>query len=157
MLAKIGGDRLTQIEELTLLVPSTASHMPVEDRGSGTGKLGGRAFPNARVPSCGSGRSLFLPAIIQSLPPCSKLSRRGLEKAGVCRDVPERRPALTASARAGLGNLLVGAEESCGAVEQKKGLKQESKSGARTKGLTKKARSWGDAQPLDPCGYNVAF
>jgi hypothetical protein len=39
----------------------------------------------------------------------------------------ERRPTLTASARAGVGNLRSGQKKACGAVEQKKGLEQESK------------------------------
>ena len=46
-----------------------------------------------------------------SLPPCSKLSRRGLETTERVA-MAERRPALTASARDGVGNLAVGAEES---------------------------------------------
>jgi hypothetical protein len=46
----------------------------------------------------------------------------------------ERRPALTASARVGVGNLRSGQKKACGAVEQKKGPKQESKS-ARKKVL----------------------
>ena len=33
----------------------------------------------------------------------------------------ERRPALTASARDGVGNLRSGRKKACGAVEQKKG------------------------------------
>ena len=37
----------------------------------------------------------------------------------------ERRPALTASARDGVGNLRSGRKKACGAVEQKKALKQE--------------------------------
>jgi hypothetical protein len=46
----------------------------------------------------------------------------------------ERRPTLTASARAGVGNLRSGQKKACGAVEQKKVPKQESKS-ARKKVL----------------------
>ena len=46
----------------------------------------------------------------------------------------ERRPALTASARGGVRNLRSGQKKACGAVEQKKGPKQESKS-ARKKAL----------------------
>jgi len=46
----------------------------------------------------------------------------------------ERRPTLTASARVGVGNLRSGQKKACGAVEQKKGPKQESKS-ARKKAL----------------------
>ena len=46
----------------------------------------------------------------------------------------ERRPTLTASARVGVGNLRSGQKKACGAVEQKKVPKQESKS-ARKKVL----------------------
>jgi|GEM_PF-3660775 len=49
----------------------------------------------------------------------------------------ERRPAVTASARVGVGNLRSGQKKACGAVEQKKGPKQKRKS-ARKKCL----RSW---------------
>ena len=68
-----------------------------------------------------------------SLPPCSKLSRRGLETSE-CAAIAERRPAVTASARVGVGNLRSGQKKACGAVEQKKGPTQESKS-ARKKVL----------------------
>jgi hypothetical protein len=40
---------------------------------------------------------------------------------------PERRPTLTASARAGVGNLRSGRKKACGAVEQKKAQKQRKK------------------------------
>src|SRR2546422_11426023 len=40
----------------------------------------------------------------------------------------EPRPALTASARDGVRNLRSGRKKACGAVEQKKGSKQERKS-----------------------------
>jgi len=46
----------------------------------------------------------------------------------------ERRPAVTASARVGVGNLRSGQKKACGAVEQKKEPKQERKS-ARKKCL----------------------
>src|SRR5215470_5579497 len=61
-----------------------------------------------------------------SLPPCSRLSRRGLEtpERGFR---PARRPALTASARVGAGHLRSGRKKACGAVEQKKTPKQERK------------------------------
>jgi hypothetical protein len=49
----------------------------------------------------------------------------------------ERRPAVTASARVGVGNLRSGQKKACGAVEQKKVPRQESKP-ARKKCL----RSW---------------
>jgi hypothetical protein len=61
-----------------------------------------------------------------SLPPCSKLSRRGLETSK-CALWPERRPTLTASARAGVRNLRSGRKKACGAVEQKKAQKQRKK------------------------------
>src|SRR5580704_15423353 len=46
----------------------------------------------------------------------------------------ERRPTLTASARVGVRNLRSGQKKACGAVEQKKGPRRESKS-ARKKAL----------------------
>jgi hypothetical protein len=54
-----------------------------------------------------------------SMPPCSKLSRRGLETSE-CGSLAERRPTLTASARAGVRNLRSGRKKACGAVKQKK-------------------------------------
>jgi hypothetical protein len=58
------------------------------------------------------------------LPPCSELSRRGLETAEI--GLPaECRPTLTVSARDGVRNLRSGRKKACGAVEQKKALKQE--------------------------------
>jgi hypothetical protein len=39
----------------------------------------------------------------------------------------ERRPTLTASARVGVGHPRSGRKKACGAVEQKKALKQERK------------------------------
>jgi len=57
------------------------------------------------------------------LPPCSGLSRRGLETPqSAC--MTERRPALTAPARGGVGDLRSGRKKACGAVEQKKGQKE---------------------------------
>jgi hypothetical protein len=57
------------------------------------------------------------------LPPCSGLSRRGLETPqSAC--VTESRPALTAPARGGLRDLRSGRKKACGAVEQKKGRKE---------------------------------
>jgi arylsulfatase A-like enzyme len=53
------------------------------------------------------------------MPPCSKLSRRGLETSE-CASLAERRPTLTASARAGVRNLRSGRKKACGAVKQKK-------------------------------------
>src|SRR5258708_36031413 len=73
-------------------------------------------------------QALFRP-VISSLPPCSRLSRRGLETSEYA-STAERRPALTASARAGVRNLRSGRKKACGAVEQKKGAetrKQERK------------------------------
>jgi hypothetical protein len=80
----------------------------------------------------------------------------------------ERRPALTASARGGVRNLRSGQKKACGAVEQKKGPKQESKSArkkalafvaairerrngipGRTKKPIKKARKIAALKPLD--------
>jgi hypothetical protein len=57
--------------------------------------------------------------IRSSMPPCSKLSRRGLETSE-CASLAERRPTLTASARAGVRNLRSGRKKACGAVKQKK-------------------------------------
>jgi hypothetical protein len=59
-------------------------------------------------------------------PACSKPSRRGLQTAERAAK-SERRAAVTASARAGVGNLRSGQKKACRAVEQKKGLKQENK------------------------------
>ena len=60
-------------------------------------------------------------------PIISRLSRRGLETSEYA-STAERRPTLTASARVGVRNLRSGRKKACGAVEQKKGPKQESKS-----------------------------
>jgi hypothetical protein len=49
----------------------------------------------------------------------------------------ERRPALTASARAGAGNLRSGQKKTCGAVEQKKGPSKKASQQER-----KCLRSW---------------
>src|SRR6202795_3632113 len=57
--------------------------------------------------------------IRSSMPPYSKLSRRGLETSE-CASLAERRPTLTASARARVRNLLSGRKKACGAVKQKK-------------------------------------
>ena len=62
---------------------------------------------------------LLQPPIRSSMPPCSKLSRRGLETSE-CASLAERRPTLTASARDGARNLRSGRKKACGAVEQKK-------------------------------------
>src|SRR5215471_4544238 len=56
------------------------------------------------------------------LPPCSGLSRRGLETPENAL-LAECRPALTAPARDGVRNLRSGRKKACGAVEQKKGAK----------------------------------
>src|SRR6516165_5392813 len=72
-----------------------------------------------------------------SLPPCSKLSRRGLETRE-CAAVAEPRPALTASARDDVGNLRSGRKKACGAVEQKKGAQTKKVSQQERKRL----RSW---------------
>src|ERR1700682_6447719 len=53
------------------------------------------------------------------MPPCSKLSRRGLETSE-CASLAERRPTLTPSARAGVRNPRSGRKKACGAVKQKK-------------------------------------
>src|SRR5215831_4049615 len=60
------------------------------------------------------------------LPPCSGLSRRGLETPESAL-LAERRPALTAPARDGERNLRSGRKKACGAVEQKKGAKSRAK------------------------------
>src|SRR6266849_10776304 len=46
------------------------------------------------------------------MPPCSRLSRRGLETSEYA-STAERRPALTASARAGVRNLRSGRKKAC--------------------------------------------
>ena len=66
---------------------------------------------------------LLQPPIRSSMPPCSKLSRRGLETSE-CASLAERRPTLTASARDGARNLRSGRKKACGAVEQKKGARR---------------------------------
>src|SRR5215475_10816255 len=69
-----------------------------------------------------------------SLPPCSKLSRRGLETTE-CAAMAERRPALTASARATASEICGrGGRKPAARSNKRKGPKQESKS-ARKKAL----------------------
>jgi hypothetical protein len=53
----------------------------------------------------------------------------------------ERRPTLTASARAGVRNLRSGRKKACGAVEQKKAPKQRKKEESVQAGK-KRLRSW---------------
>jgi len=77
-------------------------------------------------------RGHFRPVFIQSAAVLEAV-KAGLETAE-CAAMAERRPAVTASARGGVGNLRSGQKKACGVVEQKKGPKQESKS-ARKKVL----------------------
>ena len=69
-------------------------------------------------------RALFRATIIQSAAVLEAVQGAAWKWRSV-RPKSERRPAVTASARAGVGNLWSGQKKACDAVEQKKGLKQE--------------------------------
>jgi hypothetical protein len=90
--------------------------------------------------------------IRSSMPPCSKLSRRGLETPE-CASLAERRPTLTASARAGVRNLRSGRKKACGAVKQKKDDEVKKTSGMR---LGRRAQP-PKAMPPKKCGFRPAF
>src|SRR5450755_4420820 len=90
--------------------------------------------------------------IRSSMPPCSKLSRRGLETPE-CASLAERRPTLTASARAGVRNLRSGRKKACSAVKQKKDDEVKKTSGMR---LGRRAQP-PKAMPPKKCGFRPAF
>src|SRR5262249_50670828 len=69
----------------------------------------------------------FRPVFIQSAAVLKAVKARAWKRRSAP-SMAERRPALTASARVGIGNLWSGRKKACSAVEQKKGLKRESKS-----------------------------
>jgi len=80
----------------------------------------------------------FRPVFIQSAAVLKAVKARAWKRRSAP-SMAERRPALTASARVGIGNLWSGRKKACSAVEQKKGLKRESKS-ARKKGTCIRGR-----------------
>src|SRR6195256_3545112 len=86
------------------------------------------------------------------MPPCSKLSRRGLETSE-CASLAERRPTLTASARAGVRNLRSGRKKACGAVKQKKDDEVKKTAGML---LGRRAQP-PKAMPPKKCGFRPAF
>ena len=76
-------------------------------------------------------RALFRPVITESAAVLEAIKARP-GNVEVC-PCAERRPTLTASARAGVRNLRSGRKKACGAVEQKKAAKQgRKKSGKKT-------------------------
>ena len=90
--------------------------------------------------------------IRSSMPTCSKLSRRGLETSE-CASMAERRPTLTASARAGVRNLRSGRKKACGAVKQKKDDEVKKTAGML---LGRRAQP-PKAMPPKNCGFRPAF
>src|SRR5262249_27431319 len=69
----------------------------------------------------------FRPVFIQSAAVLKAVKARAWKRRSAP-SMAERRPALTASARVGIGNLWSGREKASTAVEPKKGFKRESKS-----------------------------
>src|SRR6266849_9580820 len=115
------------------------------------------------------------------MPPCSRLSRRGLETSEYA-STAERRPALTASARAGVRNLRSGRKKACrrGRTKERRRNKKARKKALafvaairerrnglsdRTKKLTKDKNMRCTAEPLDkrspiqgsPPGFDIAY
>ena len=109
-----------------MLRPATLDR--VENGGSGS-DINSRE-QNQRRHSTTKGH--FRPVFIQSAAVLKAVKARAWKRRSAP-SMAERRPALTASARVGIGNLWSGRKKACSAVEQKKGLKRESKS-ARKKG-----------------------
>jgi hypothetical protein len=92
--------------------------------------------------------------IRSSMPPCSKLSRPGLETPEFAA-MAERRPTLTASARVGVGSLRSGRKNARGADRTKEWIEQNRRCQHQTTpGSSSEASSQGDQawvlRPLSP-------
>ena len=99
-----------------MLRPATLDR--VENGGSGSDITRKRKSKGTKLDN----QALFRPVIIQSAAVLEAVKARpgNVE----CASMAERRPTLTASARAGVRNLRSGRKKACGAVEQKKAPKQ---------------------------------
>jgi len=126
--------QVERVRDIAASKPSRAMLRPatldrVENGGSGS-DINSRE-QNQRRHSTTKGH--FRPVFIQSAAVLKAVKARAWKRRSAP-SMAERRPALTASARVGIGNLWSGRKKACSAVEQKKGLKRESKS-ARKKVL----------------------